>query len=277
MRDFTEIAEKIRGADAILIGASNGLSITEGLHLFADNEAFEDLFGDLKRKYGLRCLLHGMSARWPSETEKWGFWSRLVHHYCSGYTATPIMRDLKAIIGEKDYFILTTNGECHFEMSGFASEKIYEVEGTWLTMQCAKACHNVIYPCLDQLERMAEAEKDGMIPAEFLPCCPRCGGIMEIHMDSGAHFIHDVDARQNFQNFLMKYHGKNLVVLELGVGPRNQLVKAPLMNLVYQEQNATYVTINLNEIYIPREIQAKSYGLDGYLDEVIAKLRSVCT
>ena len=64
---FNEIAEKIREADAILIGASNGLSITEGLHLFADNQAFEELFGDLKRKYGLQCILHGMGARWPSE------------------------------------------------------------------------------------------------------------------------------------------------------------------------------------------------------------------
>ena len=43
--------KKIKEADAILIGASNGLSITEGLHLFADNEAFEKLFGDFKRKY----------------------------------------------------------------------------------------------------------------------------------------------------------------------------------------------------------------------------------
>ena len=40
---FNEIAEKIREADAILIGASNGLAITEGLHLVADNQAFEEL------------------------------------------------------------------------------------------------------------------------------------------------------------------------------------------------------------------------------------------
>ena len=46
MHDLYPIAEKIREADAILIGASNGLSITEGLHLFADNRAFEELFGD---------------------------------------------------------------------------------------------------------------------------------------------------------------------------------------------------------------------------------------
>ena len=56
MYDLKPIAEKIKEADAILIGASNGLSITEGLHLFADNQAFEDLFGDLKRKYGLQCI-----------------------------------------------------------------------------------------------------------------------------------------------------------------------------------------------------------------------------
>ena len=49
MLKLKPIAEKIREADAILIGASNGLSITEGLHLFADNAAFEDLFGDFKR------------------------------------------------------------------------------------------------------------------------------------------------------------------------------------------------------------------------------------
>ena len=82
MADWNLIAQKIKEADAILIGASNGLSITEGLHLFADNEAFEKLFGDFKRKYGLRCILQGMMAQWPSEEEKWAFWARLIHHYC---------------------------------------------------------------------------------------------------------------------------------------------------------------------------------------------------
>lgn len=49
MPDLKPIAEKIKEADAILIGTSNGLSITEGLHLFADNAAFDELFGDFKQ------------------------------------------------------------------------------------------------------------------------------------------------------------------------------------------------------------------------------------
>jgi hypothetical protein len=128
MSDLKKIAEKIKRADAILIGASNGLSITEGLHLFADDQAFRELFGDLKKKYGLTCILHGMSAQWPAEEEKWGFWSRLINHYCGEYKESKVMSDLKAIIGEKDYFVVTSNGECHFEMCGFDPEKIYEIE-----------------------------------------------------------------------------------------------------------------------------------------------------
>lgn len=73
MSELRKIVQKITQADAVLIGASNGLSITEGLHLFADNPVFEKLFGDLKRKYGIRCILQGMSAHWSYEEENGDF------------------------------------------------------------------------------------------------------------------------------------------------------------------------------------------------------------
>ena len=273
---FNEIAEKIREADAILIGASNGLSITEGLRLFADNQAFEELFGDLKRKYGLQCILHGMGAHWPSEEEKWGFWSRLIHHYCGKYKETPVMADLKRIVGEKDYFIITSNGECHFELCGFAMDKIYEIEGNWLTMQCARPCHDTRYPSLELAEKLAAAEREDHVPTELLPRCPKCGGPMDIHMGAGQRMIPDTQAQRHYEEFLENYHGKKLVVLELGIGWRNQLIKAPLMRLVDREPNATYVTINLGEVYIADEIKEKSFGLDGRLDELLPALREAC-
>ena len=62
------------------------------------------------------------------------------------------------MIGEKDYFVITSNGECHFELCGFAPEKIYEIEGNWLTMQCAARCHERIYPWADLAQKM-EAEE----------------------------------------------------------------------------------------------------------------------
>ena len=144
MVDYNLIAEKFKEADAILIATSNGLSISEGLHLFADNAAFAKLFGDFNRKYGLRCILQGMMVEWPSEEEKWAFWARLIHHYCGKYRPTPVMKDLKAIVGVKDYFIVTSNGEQHFELCGFEPRKIYEIEGNWLTMPATSSQTTVL-------------------------------------------------------------------------------------------------------------------------------------
>lgn len=269
---YKELCSKIKNADAVLIGASNGLSISEGLHLFADNEAFEELFGDMKANYGVRNIFHGMTAVWPSETEKWRFISRLLNHYCVQYQPSVLMKNLKKIIGEKDYFILTSNGECHFEMSGFNPEKIWEIEGTWLNMQCAHRCHDTLYPTLELAEKIVQAERNGMDLQELVPVCPRCKGAMQIHMQTDYFFIPNHTQKENYQTFLRKYHGKNLIVLELGIGWRNQLIKAPLMRLVADEPNATYITINLGEVYIPDNIKEKSFGLDGYLNDILTTM-----
>ena len=98
---------------------------------------------------------------------------------------------------------------------------------------------------------------------ELVPRCPKCGGPMDIHMGAGQRMIQDTAAQARFQNFLKTYHGKKLVVLELGIGWRNQLIKAPMMRLVASEPNATYVTINLGEIYIVDNIKEKSSDWTG--------------
>ena len=65
-------------------------------------------------------------------------------------------------------------------------------------------------------------------------------------------------------SFLSRYTGKRLVVLELGIGSRNRIIKQPLMQLVKHEPNATYITLNLpHELYISEEIAGKSIALPG--------------
>ena len=49
---YKQIAEKIKDADGILLGASNGLSIAEGYNIFANDERFQSYFSDFKKKYG---------------------------------------------------------------------------------------------------------------------------------------------------------------------------------------------------------------------------------
>ena len=98
---------------------------------------------------------------------------------------------------------------------------------------------------------------------------------MQIHLQVDENFIPNEDGATRYQAFLKRYHKKNIVILELGIGKRNQLIKAPLMRLTDLEPKATYVTINLGEIYIPDNIRVKSFGLNGYLGEILHELRAV--
>lgn len=107
MTRYEEIAKRICDADAVLIGASNGLSISEGLHIFAEDQAFGDIFGDFKERYGLYNILSGLLARWPSQEAKWAFLSRLIGHYSIGYTGSPVMDQIRDIIGGRPYFVVT--------------------------------------------------------------------------------------------------------------------------------------------------------------------------
>ena len=267
-----ELLQKIKEADAFLIGASNGFSIAEGLHIFAENQAFETLFGDFRRRYGIRNILQGCFTTYPEETIKWAFASRLANHYSGSYTGSTNTDALKTIIGDKPYFFVTSNGENHFELAGFDKERIFEIEGSWKEMQCAKPCHSTLYPAFEMLKEMAAAEVDGRIPNELVPICPKCGGPMQLHVALDKAFIPDHQGNEALQSFIAKYHQKKLVVLELGIGWRNELIKAPLMRLVAQVPEATYVTINKGEIYIPDRIKEKSYGLDGDLTTILSTI-----
>ena len=198
-----------------------------------------------------------------------GYLSCLIEHYSGSYKGSAVMNDLQMIVGDKPYFIVTSNGEGHFELVGFDANRVYEVEGNWLEMRCGKKCHTATNPSMEAIHQMAQTQKDGQILTDMLPRCPKCGAIMELYNAEPPK----PEIVEHWNYFLNEYHGKKLVVLELGIGWRNQLIKAPLMRLVAQEENATYISINLGEIYIIDEIKEKSYGLDGYLSEILAQIR----
>ena len=78
---------------------------------------------------------------------------------------------------------------------------------------------------------------------------------------------------KNYQEFIQNLHGKKLVILEFGIGWRNQMIKAPLMQLAAVEPQARYITFNKGEIYIPEEIKEKSIGVDGNLTVALKEIR----
>lgn len=220
MNDMEKAKKWIDEADALLIGASNGLSIAEGYNLFACNDMFQRQFGDFQRRFGIMNVIQGCFFDYPDAADRKEFFWRLVHYWIEEYRPSNVMKNLRRVVGDKPYFILTSNGDTHLELSGFEADRVFEIEGTFLN---------------------AFATVD--------------------------------DKNDSLHTFLKQYSNQKLVILELGIGIRNTLIKRPLMQLTTQLPQSRYITLNLQrELYVPEEIAGRSAGLAGDIGLTLSKL-----
>ncbi len=269
----------IQEADAIIIGASNGFSIASGIHLFANDNAFRHHFGDLSERHGFASIIQGCFHRYTCEAEYWAFHSRLFEYFINVRAPGEVMENLLALVNHKNFFVLTSNIDGHFVKAGLGQEHLFEIEGNGLNFQCANACHDRLYFGAERLSAMAREQKDGRVPDALIPCCPVCGGKMRVHVEVDSGFLKGMDWNEryrSFRRFLAKGQGSRTVFMELGVGARNQLIKAPFMQQVYQNPKSSYITFNKGtELVIPAEIAARAVGIDGDIGHNLAMLASL--
>lgn len=272
------VLDKIGEAHAVVIGASNGLSISEGINIFAADEAFMRHFGDLCREHGFRSIIHGCFHPFRSTAQYWAFHSRMYAYFLDDGRPSQVMQDLHDLVKDKRHFVITSNIDAHFDLAGFSPERLFEIEGNCRNLQCARACHDRLYPGDELLAKMAQVQQDGTVPEHLIPTCPECGGAMRVHIEVDSLFLKGVQweaGQQAFVDFMLEARGKKIVFLELGVGSRNRLIRAPFVRIVQQEAQASYVCFNRGaELVIPAEIAMKSIGIDG---DIAGALRQLVT
>lgn len=213
LNDFELAADWIKTAEAILVTASNGLSIAEGYHIFANDEDFRKYFGAFAGKYGVDCLIRGVFT--PMSAEDHEAYMQTVHQFLiDDYNGSDVMEKLLEIVSSSPYFILTSNGDKHFQMNGFDENCIFEVEGNFDGMQ-------------ENSPEWAEQ-------------------------------------RARFSKFITDYKEKSMLVLELGIGSRNRLIKAPTMEMVDFNKSWKLITMNMpNEINVFESIRDRTIALTG--------------
>lgn len=181
---------------------------------------FRRQFGDFQQKYGIMNVIQGCFFQYPTDNDRKEFFRRLVQYWVTDYEPSQVMKDLRTVVGDKPYFIVTSNGDTHLELSGFDASRIFEIEGTFTNA----------FGAVD--------DKSGQL-----------------------------------ETFLRQYSDKYLVILELGIGMRNTLIKQPLVQLVAQMPHSRYITLNLaRELYIPSQIADRSIGLAGDIAATLHEL-----
>lgn len=265
------VRQKIQDADAILIGAGAGLSTSAGFTY--SGKRFADHFPDFIEKYGFRDMYSAGFYPYKTLEEYWAYWSRYI--FINRYQDAPktVYNDLYNLVQNKDYFVLTTNVDHCFQKAGFDKTRLFYTQGDYGLWQCSKPCHNKTYDNETTIKKMVAEQKNMRIPSALIPYCPVCGAPMTMNLRADDTFVEDIGwhtAADRYQNFLHCHKKSNILYLELGVGNNTPgIIKYPFWQMTYNNPNATYVSINLSDTFIPAEIKKQSIGIVEDIGEIL--------
>lgn len=270
-QQIQKASQWIEDADYILIGAGAGLSTAAGLTY--SGSRFTDNFQDFIAKYNIKDMYSAGFYPFPSEEERWGYWSKHVMFNRILPPPLPLYQQLYELVKEKNYFVLTTNVDHQFYKAGFHEQRIFATQGDYGLMQCMKGCHPQTYDNTKMIIQMDQARKDCKVPSYMIPRCPICGGPMTMNLRCDQYFVEDEkwhEAQKNFGNFLSQCQNHKVVLLELGVGFNTPtIIRFPFEKLIREHKNISLIRLNLKEAIIPASLENQAIGINHDLSKSI--------
>lgn len=269
-----KLANAIKTADAIVIGAGAGLSASAGFTY--SGERFRKYFADFGDKYGFHNMYSGGFYPYETPEEHWAYWSRYI--YINRYmdAPEPVYQELLYIVKDKDYFVITSNVDHCFQKAGFDKKRLFYTQGDYGLLQCSVPCCNKTFDNEDIIRQMMEQQKDMRIPSALLPVCPHCGKPLTTNLRADDKFVQDDGwymAAERYNNFLHTRKNTRILYLELGVGSNTPaIIKYPFWNMTSRNKNATYACINYGEAICPKEISHQSICINSDIREIIKAL-----
>jgi NAD-dependent SIR2 family protein deacetylase len=286
-----KLAEEIRTADAIVIGAGSGLSTSTGFTY--SGERFDAWFSDFAKRYGFRDMYSGGFYPYPREEEFWAYWARYI--YINRYIEPPkpVYRQLFALVKDIDYFVVTTNVDHCFQKAGFDKKRLFYTQGDYGLFQSRNPENHRTY---DNESWVMEAMKgqgfikgnDGLfhkpkeggvameIPSSLIPTCPDDSSPVAMNLRCDDSFVEDEGwhrASAAYADFLHSHEGKHLLYLELGVGANTPvIIKYPFWQMTRENRKARYCCINYGEAFCPEEVEDRSLCIDGDIGEILTRL-----
>lgn len=271
---FEKAKQVLHDAEVILIGGGAGLSAAAGLDY--SGKRFTDHFADFIEKYVIEDMYSASFYPFETQEEFWAQWARHidVNRFLQG--PTQLYQDLLQFVQDKEYFIITTNVESQFEKAEFPREKIFEVQGNYAYLQCAKACHDQRYYNEPLVKKMVMETRDCRVPTALVPKCPVCGGPMDVNLRHNEFFVQDqgwYESQAWYEAFLKKTENSQIVYLELGVGFNTPgIIRFPFERMTYRNPNATLVRLNRDHPMGTKENQGRTLSFDEDMLQVVSNL-----
>lgn len=269
------IAAALEEADLVLIGASSGLDMAEGLDIFASDAHFHEAYGDLAEVAGARSILEGLCLSRGDIVRSWAWGARFACREWLAYEPGIIMGTLRSLIGDTDRFVLTCNLDARFARAGFTEADILETEGSISEMVCSVGCCDERHPAEEAVRLLDASTVGGRVDPVPIPACPRCGASLVPAINEMRLQYLDTACREllaGFERLVAAHRGQDIVVLELGVGLRNGIIKRLLAQAVTGEPNLTYAIFNYGQVVFPPGLEGRCVGIDGDMAAAFAEM-----
>ncbi|SHJ46047.1 SIR2 family NAD-dependent protein deacylase [Parasporobacterium paucivorans] len=271
---ISQAQEAIENSEYILIGGGAGLSAAAGLTY--SGKRFSDHFSDFMEKYGFTDMYAGTFYPFQTEEELWAHWARHIDVNRYLMPATRLYLDIMELVKNKKYFVISTNVESQFVKAGFPDDKVFEVQGDYSYLQCAKGCHDKLYYNEELIKKMVFHTKECRIPSELVPRCPVCGNEMDVNLRHNAFFVQNEEwykADKRYSKFLDESEGKNIVYMEFGVGFNTPgIIRYPFEQMTYKNPNATLIRFNRDNPLGAPEIAKKTISFD---EDIMLVIQSI--
>ncbi len=264
-------------AKYILVGGGAGLSAAAGIEY--SGKRFTENFAPFIEKYGLTDMYSSGFYPFKTQEERWAYWAK--HIFLNRYEAgaTKLYRDLYQLVKDKNYFVLTTNVDSQFEKAGFPADHVFEVQGNYGFLQCAKGCHAKLYENESLVKEMIKKTVDCKIPSELVPKCPVCGGQMDPNLRINHYFVQDEKwdkVNKAYNDFVLESEEKKIVYLELGVGFNTPgIIRYPFERMTYNNEKATLLRLNKDHPEGIEENKDKTIAFTEDMQKVVSAFNEV--
>ena len=275
--DMTRLAEALRQAEAVVIGAGAGLSASAGLTY--SGERFERLFGDFAAAYGITDMYSGGFYRFPTPEEHWGWWSRHVWHNRYEPGPLPVYGRLLSLVKGKDCFVLTSNVDHQFQLAGFERQRLFYMQGDYGLWQCCVPCHERTYDNAETVKRMVQEQRNMRVPSALVPRCPVCGRLMTMNLHADDTFVRDEGwhaAHARYREFLARHEKSRILFWEIGVGYNTPgIIKYPFWQMTEKNAAASYACMNADAARLPDTISGRAVWLTGDIGTRLGELAGI--
>jgi NAD-dependent SIR2 family protein deacetylase len=245
-------AELIAAADAVLIGAGAGMGVDSGLPDFRGPQGFWRAYPPYQR-LGLHFAAVA-NPRWFVQDPElaWGFYGHRMGLYrrTAPHDGFAILRRW-ADRSPRGGFVFTSNVDGHFQRAGVEPDRVVEVHGTILGLQCMDHCGIGIFPSGEFDVAIDETTMRAVPP---LPMCPDCRALARPNIlmfgDAGWDASQSDAQHRRLNGWLGEAGRARTVIVELGAGLAVPTIR--MMSEDFAERPAaTLIRINPREPEVP--------------------------